>query len=94
MRGWAWIVIGSWYAALNVAASCLFAWDKRAARRAGRRVPERTLLATVWLGGWAGAGAAMWLARHKTRRWAFRLSVAGAAAGHLVLCGLAWAAGR
>lgn len=45
-----------------------FAWDKAAARRGSRRVPEARLLALTLLGGGAGALLGMIWLRHKTRK--------------------------
>jgi len=45
-----------------------FAWDKAAARRGARRVPEARLLALALLGGGAGALLGMIWFRHKTRK--------------------------
>ncbi len=79
-----WILIAAivWYGAMNLAALGAFAWDKRAAVRRAQRVRERTLLGLIWLGGFVGAYAAMRLARHKTRKWVFRLAPLAAAGAH------------
>lgn len=45
--------------------------DKRQARRAGRRVRERSLLLLALAGGWPGLGLGFLLARHKTRKTRF-----------------------
>lgn len=69
----------------------LFALDKaRAARRKGRRIPERTLLLCAALGGTLGAYAGRWLLRHKTRKQPFVLRLHLIAAGQAGLVGLAW----
>lgn len=81
-QNWVWLAGAAWYVAVNLAALVVFAWDKRAAVRGARRVRERTLLGLVWLGGFAGGLAAMRWARHKTRRWVFRLTPWTAAAVH------------
>jgi uncharacterized membrane protein YsdA (DUF1294 family) len=57
---------------LNVGALLAFAFDKWRSRRAGRRVPERTLLWSVAAGGWIGAWLAMAWLRHKTMKQPFR----------------------
>jgi uncharacterized membrane protein YsdA (DUF1294 family) len=74
MLHWISITALAWYFGLNAAAFLLFLWDKRAARRGSWRVRERTLLTLAWLGGFAGAFLGMRLARHKTRKWLFRLT--------------------
>ncbi|MCC7388205.1 MAG: DUF1294 domain-containing protein [Phycisphaerales bacterium] len=83
-----WILAPGAYAGLSLVAFGAFAWDKRAATRGARRVRERTLLLLVWLGGFAGAWAAMRVAHHKTRKWRFRVAPWAA----LVLHAAAWIA--
>lgn len=68
----------------------VFAWDKRAARRRGRRVPERTLLLLAAALGSPGAFLAQDLLRHKTRKEPFRTRF-WLIAGAQVLLLLAWA---
>ena len=50
----------------------LFGWDKAAAKRGGRRIPERILLLFALLGGWPGAWLGATVFRHKTRKLTFR----------------------
>ena len=54
--------------------------DKRAARRGGRRVPERSLLLPVLFGGLPGLLAGMLVFRHKTSKRSFQWKLAGFAA--------------
>lgn len=60
-----------WAAAINIAALALMAWDKRAARKRRRRVPERRLLWLAALGGTPGIFAAIHGVSHKTRKQPF-----------------------
>ena len=57
---------------LNVTAVLVYGFDKWRSRGTGRRVPERTLLWLILLGGWVGAWLAMSLFRHKTAKASFR----------------------
>lgn len=50
-------------------------WDKHAAQRQLRRVPEKTLFLLAGLGGSLGLYAGMLTFRHKTKHWSFRLGV-------------------
>ncbi|MFK3738426.1 DUF1294 domain-containing protein [Massilia sp. TN1-12] len=60
------------YLGLSVVCFAVYANDKAAARRGGRRTPERTLLALALLGGWPGALIAQRRLRHKTSKAAFQ----------------------
>lgn len=72
-----------WFAAVNLAAFCLYGADKRRARRDEWRIPEKTLLGIAALGGFLGAWAGMRVWRHKTRKPVFVYGVP--------LIALAWA---
>ena len=56
-----------WIAA-NAAVASVYAWDKAAARRRARRVPERTLLLCAAPFCAPGAWLAVLGLRHKTRK--------------------------
>ena len=47
--------------------------DKKKAERGAWRTPESVLLGTSFLGGALGGYLAMFLVRHKTRKWYFHL---------------------
>ena len=57
---------------LSVVTFAVYGFDKAAARRNGRRVPERTLHLLAVLGGWPGAYLAQRVFRHKTVKQPFR----------------------
>lgn len=61
-----------WLLALNLCALALYAWDKRAARRGARRVPEARLHLLALLGGWPGAWLAQRMLRHKSSKAGFQ----------------------
>lgn len=57
---------------VNLWAFCLMGFDKRRSKKKGaRRVRERTLFLSAFLGGSLGAVLGMWLLHHKTRHWYF-----------------------
>ncbi|MGE5422715.1 MAG: DUF1294 domain-containing protein [Ignavibacteriales bacterium] len=60
---------------VNLAAFGLFALDKRRAQQGGWRISERNLLLSAVLGGSIGALSSMYLLRHKTRHWKFRIGL-------------------
>lgn len=62
-----------WLAAVNLALLCVMGWDKAAAIRDRRRVPETTLLALAVIGGSPGGILGMLLFRHKLRKSAFSI---------------------
>lgn len=66
-------IIAAVLAVLNLVSFCLMAYDKHCARAGKWRVPEKTLfLATACFGGLGGV-LGMFLCRHKTKHWYFRL---------------------
>ena len=65
-----------------------YAKDKRAARLAQRRTPERTLHILALLGGWPGAVLAQTRLRHKTQKQPFKIFCWLTILGHLLLIAL------
>lgn len=73
------------YLAVSAVTFVAYVSDKHAARRGGRRTPERHLHLLSLAGGWPGALLAQQLARHKTAKasflfvfwWTVALNVAG-----------------
>jgi uncharacterized membrane protein YsdA (DUF1294 family) len=65
-----------WCVLWSIVAFLAFGFDKWRAGRAGRRVPELTLLVLSALGGWPGGGLGMIVFRHKTAKWSFKLKFA------------------
>ena len=51
----------------------LMRYDKQCAKQGKRRVPEKTLFLAAGLFGAPGGTAAMWIFRHKTKHWYFKL---------------------
>lgn len=60
---------------INVVTFMMFGVDKRRAIKDGRRIPEKTLIQMVVIGGSVGAYAGMQVFRHKTRKSKFYLGV-------------------
>ena len=58
---------------MSLAAFVAYGWDKRQARRDGRRISEQRLQLLSLLGGWPGALLAQRTFRHKTQKLSFRL---------------------
>ena len=75
-------------AAINIAALLLMAWDKRAARKRRRRVPERRLLWIAAIGGTPGIFAAIHGLPHKTRKQPFRRYLFLILAAQIIIAGL------
>ncbi len=57
-----------YYLVINLAAFSLYGADKKKAEKHRRRIPEKTLFLTAFLGGAMGALCGMELFRHKTRK--------------------------
>ncbi len=62
---------------LNSFAFILTAYDKRLAIKNKRRIPEKTLLSIILLGGTVGAGLAMLIFRHKISKMSYLLKYFG-----------------
>ena len=58
---------------LNVVSFWLMGYDKQCAKQHRRRVPEKTLFISAAIFGAFGGCLGMYLFRHKTRHWYFRL---------------------
>ncbi|MDG2432205.1 DUF1294 domain-containing protein [Flavobacterium sp.] len=65
------------FLALNLIAFILIAYDKYLAKNQKRRIPERTLLGFVLIGGTIGSGLAMQIFRHKTAKRSYLLKFWG-----------------
>ena len=61
----------AYLAAVNALSFALMGIDKRRARNALRRIPERTLFLAAIVGGSVGAILGMWTFHHKTKHWYF-----------------------
>lgn len=60
-----------WLTAVSLAAAMMTAWDKHAAKKRQRRLPERVLWFTALCGGSLAMWLTMQLVRHKTRHRSF-----------------------
>lgn len=58
---------------INVITFFMMWFDKHEAKIGDWRVPERTLFLLVFLGGGIGGIAGMYVFRHKTRKWYFKI---------------------
>ena len=58
---------------INVITLFIMWFDKHEAKIGDWRVPERTLFLLVLLGGGIGGIAGMYVFRHKTRKWYFKI---------------------
>ena len=81
---------GLWLLTANLLAFSLMGFDKRRARRDGRRVAELTFFSLALLGGSPGAILGMYAFRHKTRHWYFRYGLPAILAGQLALAWFVW----
>jgi uncharacterized membrane protein YsdA (DUF1294 family) len=81
--------IAGYLIVVNMWSAALVWWDKRRARLGRRRIRERTLYLSAFLGGFFGGVWAMRGLRHKTVKSAFIWRYAVAAVGHLFIWGIA-----
>lgn len=62
------IILLYYFLIINLLAFLLMANDKYLAKNHKRRIPEKTLLSFVLIGGTIGSGLAMLIFRHKTAK--------------------------
>jgi len=80
-----WDIVSSWLAFSGLLGFVLMAFDKRRAREAGRRIPERTFLTLALIGGTFGILLGSVTFHHKTRKGSF--------IGIILLCAVLWLGG-
>ena len=87
-------ILFSWILILSLLAFVLFGADKEKAVRRRRRIPEKTLFLSAWLGGAPGALLGMLVFRHKTKHKSFLLGIPAVlllwAAAALLAYGKGW----
>ena len=74
MKDWTWIVF-IYLLIINVVGYQMMVVDKQRAQRHRRRIPERKLFLSAWLGGALGVLTAMYNKRHKTQHVTFTAGV-------------------
>lgn len=72
---------------INLVALVVYGVDKRRAKKGKWRISEKTLFLVALIGGSVGAIAGMYLFRHKTKHWYFRIGLPVILVAQLVLTG-------
>ena len=67
------IILLSVVVIMSLVSFFMMRYDKQCAKQGKRRVPEKTLFLAAGLFGALGGTAAMFIFRHKTKHWYFRL---------------------
>ena len=77
---------------MNIAAYVLLGVDKKRAKAGAWRIPEKTLFLVTGLFGGLGGTLGMFLLRHKTKHWYFRLGFPAMLAAQVILlvAGAVW----
>lgn len=78
---------------LNLVSFFLMKYDKKCARENRRRIPEKTLFLSAILFGVAGGTLGMYIFRHKTKHWYFRVFFPLLAVLQFALLGFLWGRG-
>lgn len=79
------------YLLASFLSAAVYAYDKAQAQAAGWRIPESTLHAIDFLGGWPGGLVTQVLIRHKNRKRSFQISFWLLVVPHLLFWGWAFA---
>ncbi len=82
-----------WFLVAGLVLFCFMGFDKRRAKKDGRRISEKTLFAWALLGGAWGGTAGMFRFRHKTKHWYFRVGFPLLTALHILLLVWLWLRG-
>lgn len=69
------IALAIYLVIINIVGLFIMAIDKKRARNNEWRIPERTLFLVAILGGALGTTAGMFIYRHKTKHWYFRIGM-------------------
>ena len=72
---------------INLVALVVYGVDKHRAKKGKWRISEKTLFLVALIGGSVGAIAGMYLFRHKTKHWYFRIGLPVILVAQLVLTG-------
>lgn len=83
-----WELLLVFFAVMSAFLFVMMGVDKAKARRGAWRISERTLFVFALLGGAPGGTLGMFLFRHKTKHWVFRLGFPLLAAAQLALCAI------
>ena len=78
---------------LNLVSFFLMRHDKQCAIKNRRRIPEKTLFLSAILFGAAGGTLGMYIFRHKTKHWYFRVFFLLLAVLQFALLGFLWGRG-
>jgi uncharacterized membrane protein YsdA (DUF1294 family) len=71
------MILFYYFLILNFLAFLFLGYDKRLAIKNRRRIPEKTLLTFVFIGGTIGSGLAMLVFKHKTSKESYLLKFYG-----------------
>lgn len=70
---------------INLIAFCMYWRDKNNARKGRWRISENALLGVAFIGGSLGALLGMYVFRHKTKHWKFKILVPAFLILHVVM---------
>ena len=87
------IIVTGALLALNLISFFLMGHDKQCARKNRRRVPEKTLFLSAILFGALGGTLGMYVFRHKTKHWYFKVFFPLLLFLQAVILGYLWARG-
>ena len=78
-------LLAGYFIIMNIIGFASMGIDKRKAHRGAYRIPEATLFAIAIMGGSLGSVIGMFLFRHKTKHWYFKIGMPIILLLHVVL---------